>query len=119
MDQEKLKDEERAFIAQITTSQPEIATAQALAREFQRLLRNRDEPELDGWFKAVEGSGVVEFRNFAKGLRRDEAAVRAAMKTEWSNGQVEGQVNRLKLLKRQMYGRARFDLLRARVLYTG
>lgn len=119
LDEEKLKDEERAFIAQITTSQPEVATAQALAREFQRLLRSRDEAEMDAWFQTVEGSGVVEFKNFAKGLRRDEAAVRAAMKTEWSNGQTEGQVNRLKLLKRQMYGRAKFDLLRARVLYTG
>lgn len=74
---------------------------------------------MDEWFTAVEGSSVVEFKNFAKGIRRDEAAVRAAMKTEWSNGQVEGQVNRLKLLKRQMYGRANFDLLRARVLYAG
>jgi transposase len=64
-------------------------------------------------------SGGVEFKNFAKGLRRDEAAVRAAMKSEWNNGQTEGQVNRLKLLKRQMYGRAKFDLLRARVLHAG
>lgn len=119
LDEEKLKDAERAFISRLTTSQPEIATAQVLAREFQRLLRDRDEPELDRWFKAVEGSGIVEFRNFAKGLRRDEAAVRAAMKVEWSNGQTEGQVNRLKLLKRQMFGRAKFDLLRARVLYAG
>jgi transposase len=119
LDEEKLKDEERSFVAQITTSQTEVATAQSLAREFQRLLRNRDEPQLDAWFKAVEGSNVVEFKNFAKGLRRDEAAVRAAMRTEWSNGQTEGQVNRLKLLKRQMYGRAKFDLLRARVLYSG
>jgi transposase len=60
----------------------------------------------------------MEFRNFAKGLRRDERAVRAAMKVEWSNGQTEGQVNRLKLLKRQMYGRAKFDLLRARASCT-
>jgi transposase len=119
LDEGKLKDEERAFVAQITSRGPEIRTAQKLAREFQRLLRSRDEPKMDAWFKAVEGSNVVEFKNFAKGLRRDEAAVRAAMKTDWSNGQTEGQVNRLKLLKRQMYGRAKFDLLRARVLYAG
>ncbi len=119
LDEEKLKDEERAFIAEITRSQSALDTAQALAREFQRLLRARGESELDVWFMAVEGSGLAEFKNFATGLRRDEAAVRAAMKSEWSNGQVEGQVNRLKLLKRQMYGRAKFDLLRARVLYAG
>jgi transposase len=56
------------------------------------------------------------FRNFAEGLRQDEAAVRAAMTYQWSNGMVEGHVNRLKLIKRQMYGCAKFDLLRARVL---
>jgi len=119
LDEEKLKDEERLFVAEITTSWPVLKTAQGLAREFQRLLRARGESELDEWFKTVAGSGVAEFKSFAKGLRRDEAAVRAAMKSEWSNGQTEGQVNRLKLLKRQMYGRAKFDLLRARVLYAG
>lgn len=57
-----------------------------------------------------------DLRNFGKGLRDDEAAVRAALSLEWSNGPVEGQVNRLKTLKRQMYGRANFDLLRKRFL---
>ena len=61
---------------------------------------------------------LSDFENFVKGLRRDEAAVRAAASSEWSNGQTEGQVNRLKMLKRQMYGRANFDLLRLRVLYA-
>ena len=93
--------------------------ARALARELQRLLRARGEAELDEWFVAVVGSGVTEFQNFAKGIRRDEAAAHAAMKTEWSNGQTEGQVNRLNLLKHQMYGRAKLDLLGARVLYAG
>ncbi len=119
VDEEKLKDEERVFIAEITRSQSALNTARALAREFQRLLRDRGEAELDAWFMAVEGSGLAELKNFAIGIRRDERAVRAAMTVEWSNGQTEGQVNRLKLLKRQMYGRAKFDLLRARVLYAG
>src|SRR5262249_18597563 len=61
-------------------------------------------------------SQLPEFENFVMVLRRDEAAVRAAASSEWSNGQTEGQVNRLKMLKRQMYGRANFDLLRARLL---
>jgi transposase len=56
---------------------------------------------------------------FAQGIRQDEAAVAAAMSEPWSNGPVEGQVNRLKTVKRQMYGRAGFKLLRARVLYAG
>ena len=56
-------------------------------------------------------------RNFALGIQQDYAAVRAALETPWSNGQTEGQVNRLKFIKRQMYGRAKLDLLRLRVLY--
>jgi transposase len=60
-----------------------------------------------------------ELRAFGDSLQRDEAAVRAALRLEWSNGQVEGQVNRLKLIKRQMFGRAKFDLLRKRVLKMG
>lgn len=119
LDEEKLTAEEHLFVEEMTNNQPVLKTAQALAREFQRLLKVRGEEKLNEWFEKVAHSGVVEFKNFATGLRRDERAVRAAMKTEWSNGQTEGQVNRLKLLKRQMYGRAKFDLLRARVLYAG
>jgi transposase len=59
---------------------------------------------------------VTEIRSFATGIRQDEAAVRAALAHEWSNGQVEGQINKLKLIKRQMYGRAKLDLLKARLL---
>jgi transposase len=57
-------------------------------------------------------------KSFADGLLTDEATVRAALSSEWSNGQTEGQVNRLKMLKRQMYGRTKFDQLRLRVLYA-
>ncbi len=110
------KDDERAFVQELTKSDPTIALAQKLGGEFQRMIRARDENQLNSWFETVAQSGIVEFRNFAKGLRQDEAAVRAAMMYEWSNGMVEGHVNRLKLIKRQMYGRAKFDLLRARVL---
>ena len=60
-----------------------------------------------------------ELRGFAEGLKQDEAAVKAELSLEWSNGQVEGQINRLKLLKRQMYGRASFELLRRRFLQAG
>lgn len=80
------------------------------------MVGERDGEALEEWFEQVEESNLVEFKNFAKGLREDYAAVRAAMTYEWSNGMTEGHINRLKLIKRQMYGRARFDLLRARVL---
>ena len=72
--------------------------------------------ELDGWLMQARQSGIVELQRFATGIRRDYAAVRAAFSTPWNNGQVEAQVNCLKLQKRLMFGRARFDLLRQRVL---
>ena len=59
---------------------------------------------------------VTAIETFAAGVRQDEGAVKAALSMPWSNGQTEGQVNKLKLIKRQMYGRASFDLLRRRVL---
>ena len=65
---------------------------------------------------AVCHSSSVELRGFASGIKRDYAAVKAALSLPWSQGQVEGQITRLKLLKRQMYGRAHFDVLRSRVL---
>jgi transposase len=68
----------------------------------------------------VQEPGVArELQRFADGLKQDEAAVKAALTLKWSNGRVEGQVNRLKLLKRQMFGRAGFALLRSRLLQTG
>ncbi len=68
------------------------------------------------WIVRAFDSGVKELKSFANGLQKDFLAVKEATVSPWSNGQTEGQVNRLKLLKRQMYGRAKFDLLRARVL---
>ena len=72
--------------------------------------------ELDAWLSEARACGVLAVETFAAGLEQDGAAVRAALTEPWSSGQAEGQVNRLKLLKRQSYGRAGFDLLRRRVL---
>jgi transposase len=96
---------------------PDIAQAYPLVQSFQTMIRTRQVEQLDSWLEQVQASGVRELRRFALGLRQDYAAVRAALEYEWSQGQVEGQVNRLKQLKRQMYGRANFDLLRLRVLH--
>jgi transposase len=71
------------------------------------------------WLAKAEGSPCAELRSFAAGLRSDEAAVAAALTEPWSNGPVEGHVNRLKAIKRQMYGRAGLPLLRARVRRAG
>jgi transposase len=80
------------------------------------MLRQRHAGGLLTWLENAEQSMVTERHSFATGLRQDEAAVAAALTYEWSNGQVEGQINKLKLLKRQMHGRAKLDLLRVRML---
>src|SRR5690242_18932634 len=73
---------------------------------------------LQDWLQCAEQSELPAFKGFARGLRRDYSAVSAALPSVWSQGQVEGQITRLKLLKRQMYGRAKFDLLRLQVLHA-
>jgi len=83
---------------------------------YTQMVKQRQVEELDGWLDASDHLGIDPLQTFATGLRQDYAAVRAAIETHWSNGQTEGQVNRLKFIKRQMYGRAKFDLLRLRVL---
>jgi len=111
-----LEPDEHAVLEQLTATCSIAAVAYGLAQAFTQLVRERNAAALDGWFAAVEESGLADLRSFAAGLRRDEAAVRAGLSLPWSQGQVEGQVNRLKLIKREGYGRANFDLLRHRVL---
>jgi transposase len=82
------------------------------------MVRKQAAVPLAEWLVKAEGSGCAELRNFASGLRLDEAAVAAALTESWS-GPVEGQVNRLKSVKRSMYGRAGWELLRARVRHAG
>lgn len=78
--------------------------------------RTGNEEQLDTWLSKAKSSKLIDLQNFASGLERDKAAVMAGLTETWSNGQTEGQVNRLKLKKREMYGRAKFDLLQRRVL---
>jgi transposase len=87
-----------------------------LAQTFAQMLRQRNASALESWLQGATKSGIPELRTFAAGIKRDQAAVQPALYYEWSQGQTEGQVHRLKLLKRQSYGRAGFDLLRHRVL---
>lgn len=85
-------------------------------REFSQIVRERASNGFNEWLRAAMQSKLKEFVSFARGLSEDYEAVKNALRHEWSNGQLEGQINRLKLIKREMYGRAKFDLLRARVL---
>src|SRR5215213_3594664 len=114
----KLKDDEQKMVGLLCHLSPEIKQAQELALGFISIIRGRCVDELREWLIKAGGSGLPEFRRFARGLTVDLSAVKAALAYEWSNGQVEGQVHRLKMIKRQMYGRAKLDLLRARVLHA-
>lgn len=105
--------EARDYLDQLCQRSPEIAYCAEVAREFVRMIRERDAAAWPRWLKAAKSSLLARF---ATHLARDGDAVLAALTLPWSNGPVEGQVHRLKLIKRQMYGRANFDLLRLRVL---
>lgn len=108
--------DERAFRGRLLERSAELRSAAELAREFRRLVRERASGAWEGWRdRARAASSAGEVRAFAEGLTADEAAVRAALRYGWSNGPVEGQVGRLKPIKRSGYGRAGFELLRARV----
>jgi transposase len=95
---------------------PETAKVLRLAREFAAMLRAKDERVLPNWLDAASRSGIRTLETFAESLRRDEAAIRAALSSPWSNAQAEGQISKLKMIKPTMYGRAKFDLLCRRVL---
>jgi transposase len=111
-------DEQEARLEAMRYRSAAIAAALGLADEFAALIRQRSPGTLADWLTKAEGSSCPELRRFAEGIRRDEAAVCAAVTTDWNNGPVEGQVNRLKLIKRQMVGRAGFALLRVRVIHV-
>jgi transposase len=107
---------EARSVAALTALCPQIADAQRLLGTFRTMVTERCIEQLDPWLQQGERSGISEVVGFVQGLRRDHGAVKAALRYEWSQGPVEGHVNRLKTIKRQMYGRAGFTLLRRRVL---
>nr|WP_317110686.1 ISL3 family transposase [Chroococcidiopsis sp. SAG 2025] len=113
---EQLKDDDEALVTQLKAQHQEIETAITLCRAFAQLVRQRLPEQLDLWVEQAANSTLVQFQRFARSLQQDYEAVKAGVTLTTSNGQVEGQINRLKMLKRQMYGRAGFDLLRRRVL---
>ena len=109
----KQPEQARRYLDKLNQRSPQITQCAALAREFFRIIRKRDAAAWPAWRNAT---AATPFVNFTKHLCRDEAAFLAALQHPWSNGPVEGHIHRLKLIKRSMYGRAKFDLLRIRVL---
>jgi transposase len=108
---------EQTYVAELLRSNAPLAKLTELVRSFFALLHERRVDDLEAWLQQASASGIAEVAAFAEGVRRDLAAVQAAMTLPWSQGQTEGHVNRLKLLKRPMYGRANLDLLSQRVRY--
>ena len=111
-----LDDEEKKERAEIFERCPELRAAAGLVRAFAAMMTDRHGHLLDSWITATQASGLGPLAAFARGLTGDYEAVRNGLSLPYSSGAVEGNVNRIKMLKRQMYGRANFDLLRIRVL---
>jgi len=111
-----MTDEQQQLFDRITTQCPEVINLRQIALGFRAALTADESTQLRRWIEGAKHSEFGAVLRFAYGLQKDISAVAAAVDTSWSTGQVEGQIRRLKAIKRQMYGRAGFELLRARVL---
>jgi transposase len=113
----QLEDDDRASLDAILAASPELAAIAASVRDFAVMMNERRGRKLlEPWMTAALATGEPALRSFVTGLRADQDAVTNGLSLPWSSGAVEGHVNRIKMLKRQMYGRANPDLLRLRVL---
>lgn len=110
-------DQEKAALERMIGADTQVKLVAQLAERFVTMVKQKEAEKLEQWLQDAAASGVRSFISFASGLRQDLTAVYNALSMSWSNGQTEGQVNRLKFIKRMMYGRANFDLLRKRFLY--
>jgi transposase len=116
---EQCTEEHRNLIERICAEQPQLGEVISQARTFAMLIREQQVGKLQDWLERSQTSSYRIWKNFALGIEQDRQAVQAALTHNWSNGPTEGHINRLKCLKRQMYGRAKDDLLRKRVLWQG
>jgi transposase len=115
---EKLTPKQHHQLEHICQASSDLHAVYLLSQEFVTMLKERQAESLQGWLKRVKESHVAELTSFANGILRDYAAVYAACSRTESNGVTEGHVNRLKFLKRHMFGRAHLDLLRVKVLHA-
>jgi transposase len=113
---ESLPPADQAYVQALRERCPELGPVQQLAHAFMDLVRERQADQLSPWLEQADRSGIPELRGFVRSLRLDGAAIRAMLRLPWSNGPTEGHINRLKTLKRQMYGRASLPLLKRRLL---
>jgi transposase len=113
---EQLTDDQRVLLERVCQTNADLQELYQLGQQFALMVKQRRPRQLDPWLRRVSQSSSTDLQGFASGIKRDYAAVKMALSVPWSQGQVEGQITRLKYLKRQMYGRARFELLRSRTL---
>lgn len=113
---EQLRPDEQAVLVQALAADAELARGYELLQQCRAVIRTRELAALDAWVTEAQASELAPFVSLANGIEQDRAAVAAALMMPWSNGPVEGHVHRLKLIKRQGYGRASLRLLRRRVL---
>jgi len=113
---EQMKEEQQRLFDRLVIPCPEILDLRRIALSFRAALTGKNSAQLQQWIHGAKRCEFGAVVRFAYGLQNDTSAVSAAVDTSWSTGQVEGQINRLKAIKRQMYGRAGFELLRARIL---
>jgi len=114
---DKLDEGEQIDLGALRRVHPDLETAYRLTQDFLQMLRKREGERLDTWLTQVQESQLPELQSFAHGVELDKAAVQAGLTLHINNGQVEGHVTRVKLIKRMMYGKAGFALLRQRVLH--
>lgn len=115
--EEELKAEEQKTLQQLREASPSLETTYQLVKAFLQMVRELTGEQLDAWLEAVQDSHLEAFQTFVAGVQKDKDAVLAGLTLPWNNGPLEGHVNRLKLIKRSMYGRASIDLLKHRVLH--
>ncbi|GGF49381.1 hypothetical protein GCM10011611_64740 [Aliidongia dinghuensis] len=113
VERDRLSKAETVMVAAIEAGVPSLVEAREIIATFQAMIRKRMLAALDPWIERARASLVASFAN---GVVKDKAAVSAAITSPWSNGPAEGQITKLKLVKRQMYGRGKIDLLEARVV---
>jgi transposase len=117
-DLDSLDEIEREDLAALCSASGVLDKAYRLVQDFLSMLHKREGHRLERWLARVAKSDLPELQQFARGVERDKEAVQAGLTWEINNGQVEGQVTKIKLIKRQMYGKAGFALLRQRVLHA-
>jgi transposase len=115
---ERCTEAESTALAQLRDTHTEIAATIGFTERFVEIVREREGEKLGEWLSDAEECGILEIWRFAHKARQDEAAVQAGCTLPYSNGQTEGKIAKLKAIKRSMYGRAKFDLLRQRALYA-